>query len=121
MMTNDNQAREFISVVMPALNEEDYILSALESITDMNENTDYEVLVIDGGSTDRTRQLVEGFGATNPRIKLIDNPKRLQSAAVNLAARIAAPEARVIVRADCHADYPPRFRQPGHPQPATNR
>jgi succinoglycan biosynthesis protein ExoA len=109
MMANDSKPNEFVTIVMPTLNEEDYIQSALDSITDIGGNSDYEVLVMDGGSKDRTRQMVEDYGATNPRVKLIDNPKRLQSAAVNLAAKIAAPQARVIVRADCHAAYPPGF------------
>ena len=108
-MTRDSKPDEFVSIVMPTLNEEDHIFSALDSITDIDGGIDYEVLVMDGGSTDHTRQLVADYGTTNPRVKLIDNPKRLQSAAVNLAAKIANPKARVIVRADCHAAYPPGF------------
>jgi succinoglycan biosynthesis protein ExoA len=46
---------------------------------------------------------------SNPRLALQENPGRLQSAAVNLAARIAAPDVTVLVRADAHAGYDPNF------------
>ena len=59
-MTHDSKPDEFVSIVMPTLNEEDHILSALDSITDMDGSLDYEILVMDGGSTDHTRQLVAG-------------------------------------------------------------
>lgn len=101
--------KPFVSIVMPALNEERYIAAALASIAPRSSTLDYEILVVDGGSTDRTRAIVEAEAAVNPRIRLVRNDKRIQSAAMNLAARLADPRSRYLVRADCHSHYPERF------------
>ena len=103
------EAGQFVSIVMPALNEERYIEAAITSIIPESDDLHYELLVLDGGSTDRTRAIVAELAATNPRIRLIPNEKRLQSAAVNMGARLADPRARYLVRADCHLRYPERF------------
>lgn len=102
-------ARPFVSIAMPALNEERYIADAIGSIVPRTDAFDWELLVLDGGSTDRTRSVVEGLARRDPRIHLLSNERRIQAAAVNLAARRADPRAGILVRADCHAAYPDRF------------
>lgn len=103
----------FVTIVMPALNEERYIAAAIDSITQETDDSartfDYELIVMDGGSTDATHQIVAQLAAENSRIRLVNNPKRLQSAAVNLAAVTADTRSRHIIRADCHATYPAGF------------
>lgn len=99
----------FVSIVMPALNEERYIADAIASILPSTSAFDYELLVMDGGSTDSTGRIVREIAAQNPRVKLIRNPRRTQSAAMNIAAEICDPRTTVLLRADCHALYPPRF------------
>ncbi len=99
----------FVSIVMPALNEERYISAAIASIIPSDGTLDYELLVMDGGSTDRTQQIVDEISASNPRVKLVRNPRRTQSAAMNIAAEVCDPRANVLIRADCHALYPPQF------------
>jgi succinoglycan biosynthesis protein ExoA len=99
----------FVSVVMPSLNEERYISDAIASIMPNDGELDYEILIIDGGSTDRTCEIVAQLSRENPRIKLLHNPRRIQSAAMNIAAEAASPQARYLLRADCHAEYPPAF------------
>jgi succinoglycan biosynthesis protein ExoA len=94
---------------MPALNEEHYIADAIGSVLPAASAIPYELLVMDGGSTDRTAAVVEAMSAANPRIRLIHNPRRTQSAAMNIAAEVCDPGATVIVRADCHAHYPAGF------------
>lgn len=58
-----------ISVIIPALNEEKALPSTLRAL--FAQQGDYEVIVVDGGSTDRTRTIVESFGfidrANDPR------------------------------------------------------
>ncbi|PSC03113.1 glycosyltransferase family 2 protein [Alsobacter soli] len=98
-----------VTIVMPALNEERYIETAVRTLLSGVGDLDFELLVMDGGSTDRTAEVVDRLAREEPRIRLVHNPKRLQSAAVNLGARIAAPRSKVLVRADCHAAYPPGF------------
>lgn len=99
----------FVTIVLPALNEEAYIEAAISTILPVDAEFDYEVLVMDGGSSDRTVELVEAMSRDNPRIRVLHNAKRLQSAGVNEAARQAHPDSTVIVRGDCHAVYPPNF------------
>ena len=103
------QGKQFVSIVMPALDEERYIAGAIASIVPDASDLDYELLVLDGGSTDRTCAIVTELAAANPRIRLIHNEKRIQSAGVNLAARLADPRAAYLVRADCHMRYPAGF------------
>jgi succinoglycan biosynthesis protein ExoA len=91
------------------LNEENYVRRAIASLVPADENLDYELIVIDGGSTDCTRQIIEEMGAVNRRIRLASNAGRFQAAAVNRGASIAKPESDIIVRTDCHAEYPPGF------------
>ncbi len=101
----------FVSIAVPALNEEHYIEACLASLAGQWPEGYYEILVMDGGSTDRTVPIVEAARRRCDAIVLVANPGRLQSAAMNLAARIASPRATVLVRADAHALYPADFIQ----------
>ncbi len=95
--------------MMPTLNEEQHIRDCLESLLTQVEPCSAEVMVVDGGSTDRTREIVAEMQARHPCIRLVENPGRIQAAAVNLAAAMAADDADVIIRADAHSQYPPNF------------
>jgi succinoglycan biosynthesis protein ExoA len=99
----------FVSIVVPTLNEEAYIEACLTSLVGQWPDASYEILVMDGGSTDRTQQIVGAFSVKHPAAMLLHNPGRRQSAAMNLAAKLAAPRATVLVRADAHAHYAPDF------------
>jgi succinoglycan biosynthesis protein ExoA len=50
-----------VSVVIPSYNEEHYIDKTLENLIDQYDNDHYEIIVVDGRSTDRTRQKIEAF------------------------------------------------------------
>ncbi|HET7886757.1 MAG TPA: glycosyltransferase family 2 protein [Bradyrhizobium sp.] len=97
-----------VSIIVPTLNEEKYIRQAIGSLIPV-EGLDYELIVLDGGSTDRTASIVEELASSNASIRLERNPARYQSAAVNLGAKVAKPQSAIIVRADSHAEYPPGF------------
>jgi succinoglycan biosynthesis protein ExoA len=94
---------------MPALNEERYVADAISSILPQSEDVQYELLVLDGGSSDRTCEIVLELATRQPRIRLIHNNRRIQSAALNIAAEVCDPRAEILVRADCHAHYPADF------------
>lgn len=99
----------FTTIVMPALNEERFIAHAIGSIMPPPGEIECELIVADGGSTDRTCQIVRDLMRKDDRIRLVSNPQRIQAAAMNLAAGIADARAKILVRADCHALYPPGF------------
>jgi succinoglycan biosynthesis protein ExoA len=99
----------FVSIVVPTLNEEHYIEACLNSLIGQWPDGAYEILVLDGGSTDRTKQIVASFCERYEAVILLANPGRIQSAAMNLAAQIASPQATLLVRADAHALYPNDF------------
>jgi succinoglycan biosynthesis protein ExoA len=102
-------SKPFVSIIMPALNEERYISAAIASILPCSHEVQVELLVLDGGSTDRTREIVQADAQSDARVRLIANEKRIQSAAVNLGARLADARADYLVRADCHMTYPEGF------------
>lgn len=94
----------FFSIISPIRNEEDYISQCLQSIVDQDfDNTNYEVLVIDGMSTDRTREIVRKFQRQNNNIKLLDNPQKGRTTALNIGLKAAKGD--IIVRIDGHAYF----------------
>jgi glycosyltransferase involved in cell wall biosynthesis len=96
--------RPFVTITMPCLNEERFIEACLTSVRRQDYPADrYEVLVADGGSTDATRQIIARMSADDPRVRLIDNPERIQAPAMNKMIRAAKGD--VIVRMDVHCEY----------------
>lgn len=84
--------RPFLSVIVPAYNEERRLPQTLQTISDYLTRQSYasELIVVDDGSVDRTAQIVETFSATHPNVKLIRNDHRGKGYAVRtgmLAAR----------------------------------
>ena len=95
-------------VVVPTLNEEAQIGRVLrELLRDLPDGA--EIVVADGGSRDATCERVAAIAARDPRVRLVGNPHRVQSAALNQVARSAAGQAQWLIRADAHAAYPPGF------------
>lgn len=61
-----------VSVVMPAYNVEKYVEEAVRSILDQT-FLDFEFIIVDDGSTDRTPEILRSF--SDPRIRLLFNEK----------------------------------------------
>lgn len=95
-----------VAIVIPTLNEASHIGELLQLVSVSATETVLQILVSDGGSTDGTRDIVRRAERTDPRIRLIDNPQRLQSAGVNRAVSEADSQVDTIVRLDAHAHYP---------------
>jgi succinoglycan biosynthesis protein ExoA len=99
-----------VLVVVPALNEAATIEGVLRSLAmDLPRDTAVRVVVADGGSTDETVQIVRRVAQADPSIVLMRNPRRIQSAGVNLATARYGAHADVLVRCDAHAKYPRGF------------
>ncbi len=103
-MTNPAVASSL--VVIPCLNEADHIGALLNQLRPAAERLKARVVVVDGGSSDGTQAIVRKISLNNPRIVLLDNPKRIQSAAVNLAVSLYAGGAEFLIRIDAHGRYP---------------
>jgi glycosyltransferase involved in cell wall biosynthesis len=100
-MTNnlrDNQPP--VTIILPTLNEIDFIQSCLESLVAQDYPDIAEILVVDGGSIDGTRDLIVTFGG---KVRLVDNPGVIAAAAMNTGIGIMNTE--IFVRADAHALY----------------
>jgi len=95
----------FVTIAIPCFNEERHIEACLEDVFAQDYPADrFEVLVADGMSTDLTRDILHGISTRHPdRLRIIDNPRRLQAPAMN--AMIGAARGEVIVRMDVHARY----------------
>lgn len=102
-------ATRTVLVVIPCLNEAAHIAGVIGRILDDDQADAFELVVADGGSTDGSRGIVRRLGQNDDRITLLPNPKRLQSAGVNLAAQQAGAEVAWLVRVDAHADYPRNY------------
>jgi glycosyltransferase involved in cell wall biosynthesis len=96
-----------VLVAIPCLDEAAAIGECLDRVRAQTW-PDLEVVVADGGSTDGTRDLVRQHAAADPRIRLVDNPRRLQSAGLN-EALAAAPEATTVVRLDARSFVDERY------------
>jgi succinoglycan biosynthesis protein ExoA len=99
-------ACEKVLAVIPCLNESAHIGKLLAWLSDDAENLDLLIVVADGGSTDGTVEIVTDIARSNPNVRLITNPQRIQSAGVNLAVRSFGEDRRWLVRIDAHANYP---------------
>ncbi len=97
-----------ISVVLPCRNEEHYIGACLDSILATTYPLDrIEVLVVDGMSDDRTREIVAGYVGRGGTIRVLENRGRITPVALNVGIRIATGE--IIMRMDAHVVYPPQY------------
>ncbi len=106
----------FVSVIMPIRDEVKYIESSLNSVLSQDYPKDrMEVIVVDGMSTDGTRELVESFikkpwgNEDNKKgdrflipVKLLNNPRGIVSTALNIGLNHA--QGAIIVRIDGHCE-----------------
>jgi succinoglycan biosynthesis protein ExoA len=101
-------AEPFVSIVIPCFQEEEHIEQVVRKAAAQHYSRDkLEIFVVDGGSSDRTCEIVRTLVADDSRITLLHNPARLQAAAMNMA--IVRSQGDVIVRMDAHADYDEKY------------
>ncbi|MEM1180060.1 MAG: glycosyltransferase family 2 protein [Acidobacteriota bacterium] len=93
-----------VTVIMPVRNEEAYIERSLGAVLRQSYGLDrLEILLVDGLSEDRTRQLARDLAeARGADLRILDNPGRTAPCAMNVGLRQARGE--VIVRVDGHCE-----------------
>ena len=95
----------FISVIIPVRNESRHIEEVLDRLLEQDYDSDrHEILVIDGQSDDDTQEKVARYVAKYPRVRLLDNPKRLSSSARNIGIQNARGDVILLVDGHCIID-----------------
>lgn len=93
-----------ISVIIPTYNEEDVILKCLESLG-KQKGVEFEVIVVDDGSSDNTVQLIKQLRVTGYELKIVNGKHGGAGAARNLGAKEAKGDILVFVDADMTFDH----------------
>src|SRR6185437_11588081 len=97
-----NRMKPFLSVLIPCRNEVRSLGRCLASVIASDYPEDrLEVLVLDGASTDGTRDVIAHWARSHERIRMLENPGGTTPAALNRG--IAAACGEVIARLDAHA------------------
>lgn len=97
-----------LSVIVPIYQEEKYISKCIDSMLSQDyPKDDLEIILVDGMSKDRTREIVATYTAKYPFIRMIDNPKRIAPCAMNRGIKEAKGD--VIMRLDAHVYYPKNY------------
>ena len=102
--------KPLVSVLMPALNEEKAIAATIRDVLNQ-QDVEVELLVMHGQSVDRTGQIVSEIAATDPRVRLIPNPRNLIPVALNLG--LAQASGDYVARMDAHINASPDYLRRG--------
>lgn len=98
----------FVTVIMPVRNESKFLPGCLDSLL----ANDYpqerlEILVADGMSTDRSREILAQYSRRFPCVRVLDNPGRIVPTGLNQV--IGQAQGDIIVRADAHTVFAPDY------------
>jgi dolichyl-phosphate beta-glucosyltransferase len=98
--------RPFLTVVIPAYNEERRLPQTLQSVVDYLARQSYAsgVIVVDDGSRDKTVQVVESFRAAHPNVVLIRNDHRGKGYAVRTG--MLAAQGHIVLFSDADLSTP---------------
>ena len=100
----------FVSVIVPVRNEEQVLKQCLLSLVGQSyPDHRLEILVIDGRSSDRSREIVQDLMKESHNLRLYDNAKENTPAGMNVGVRAA--KGSIIVIAGAHAVYPQTYVQ----------
>ncbi len=98
----------FFSIIIPALNEAKYLPHLLDDLTKQT-YLDFEVIVVDGNSTDQTLSKSKAFQDKLPSLTILTSPRRHVCTQRNLGAKSA--RADVLIFSDADNRLPPYFLQ----------
>lgn len=97
-----------ISVICPVFNEEKYIRDCIESLLQQDFSwSESEILLVDGASTDQTRQIITEYSEKYRFVRLLNNPLKITPVSLNIGIRAAKND--IVFRIDAHTTYPPNY------------
>ncbi|MFM1757788.1 MAG: hypothetical protein RL193_365 [Actinomycetota bacterium] len=96
-----------VSVILPILNEENYLKQTVAAILAQDFKGEIEVVLAVGPSKDRTLQMAKQLASADARIKVVENPTGRTAAGLNIA--IKNSKNPIIVRVDGHANIPENY------------
>jgi succinoglycan biosynthesis protein ExoA len=100
-----------VSVIVPVRNEERSIARVVRQLAEQDYPTArFEVFIIDGCSTDGTRQIVEQLCRQYSNVRVLHNPKCWSSAARNIGVRASCGQYLVVVDGHCEIGSPSYLR-----------
>jgi len=98
----------FVSIIIPCRNEEKFIGKCLDSIiTQDYPKNKLEVLIVDGMSEDKTREIIRKYIQKYSFVKILNNPKRITPIAMNIGIKSARGDCIILVNA--HSILDKRF------------
>jgi succinoglycan biosynthesis protein ExoA len=103
----DGAGRIDCSVLVPVLNEERHIRASVSAMLEQEFSGHLEFVFADGGSTDGTRAILDDLARRDPRLRVVDNPRRHTPSGLNVALRHA--RGRWVARMDAHTTYAPDY------------
>lgn len=95
-----------LSVIIPVRDERQRLPAVLDMVANQTLVPD-EVIIADGLSADGSRAWLESQAGGSPWLRIVDNPRRIVPAALNVA--LSASTGSVVARMDAHAFYPPDY------------
>jgi succinoglycan biosynthesis protein ExoA len=98
-----------VSYVMPVLNEDSYIESAVRTVLEQDYPGPKELILALGPSSDRTDEVVAALVAADERIVVVRNPDTDIPVGLNLAIR--ASRYPIVVRVDAHSELEPSYTE----------
>jgi len=99
-----------VSVIMPALNADRFIAAAIRSLLRERDAVNLDIIVIDDGSTDRTRAIVGDLASENPQLRLLQNPRKGIASARNTGLDAIRDECAFVTFLDADdVSYPKRI------------
>jgi succinoglycan biosynthesis protein ExoA len=100
-----------VMVMMPVRNEQQHLVSAVESVLNQIYPGQLEIVLAIGPSVDQTEKIAEGLAAKHAGVRIIPNPKGLTTSGLNLAIQTSKSE--VIVRVDAHSELGENYLKRG--------
>ncbi|MES2497059.1 MAG: glycosyltransferase family 2 protein [Pseudomonadota bacterium] len=103
-MSNAALRADDVLIVIPCLNEASNLPRLLDQL--IVDGSGADIVVADGGSTDGSLDIVAAYQRRYRNIHALSNPRRIQSAGVNLAVTRMGHGKTWLLRIDAHCDYP---------------